>query len=975
MQDPSSPFQFVAPPPIPYGPFAGRGELSQPLVDPGSLPPLMGGLGPLPSWAGAIGMPGQFAALAAIQMLQGPMASAGFSPGQLFGLYNYNEFVRNQQLRSQALMAGQWSANASFQQIQQIMQGTAPVGAATPGGDAAMVARVLQGFGLMQYGPGITPTERANVERAAIAGAQNIQAVGGFLAPMLLDPQFRQALGPMDTILSGMFGGRILASQMYMNLQQAGGPTSPETAARMASELQAHYSPGGLMDISRTRGFNLPQIGDLYAELSRRGRLPGMLEMPQLGREGFERNVSAASVALGMSPAEIRGMTMTATGMQDLAVQLETHITEPRIRETKQKLDGVLKAVGAMREILGPNATMSELVSGLEQLAGADVYMNPDRAQRVVYQMQELARYSGVSSQNIQRITAMSAMNAAARGLGRSEGAGWAETSIGATRAYWRNQQLAGNEMLGVEMTGVMGAAQRQMEGEAIGQESNRAAAFQALVGDADLRLTGDPARDAARQRLSELRSDLINAARDPSAARRALMQLGNTYDIANLIRQAGLQAAPAEAIQERLVSRTTAERWRRTHPQEIQDIGRALTTSLVAGTTAIELGPAMGGLLEAAGERLTPRTRNERGAALGQEFMTAMMDVGVDPERLRQWMVTRLGGEAHLRRRLGARAGEFIDVQLPAQVQNAIDQAADMVGGLTNLHALAARQQTPTQTYRDAVQAGAGASAFLAATGWGQTGAVQRLINAVSQPGAENMTITDVVGELFGVRLGGVGDLSPEERLERWRRYARDAGGGRAVLSDEEVQRIDAETNAAKLADATIRQLYTQAAPGVTEAEMTPTQRLRRDKAIEQLRRIGTEEGGFGSAAVAYGLMNRYRELTTSELALTEEQAQAALSGVSAMVGQIEQPDYYGREFVGPPAPEETVVRSPEPESLIISRDKSAGAAEGAVGGGEPETVPGQKQGVVISGFTSEALQVLGNALVEAANATRRDA
>ena len=332
---------------------------------------------PVPLRTGFEGLPlpngplGGAAGLAAPSLLGPTFHRLGLSPLGLGGEQNAYDLLRAQELAAAQGKAVRRAADADRAQTVRLAQGAAAL-AGLPFGAAERR--------LAETGAGVLAAASPVLTR---------------LAPGTLD-ELGGATGSAAVLASRVFeAGRYRADPVSGKLGLSAG-----SAAAQADLLFSRLYADGTA--ARTAGLSAGTLGDLQAELTTRGLLPG-------GRPARDELLAALSPdAVG---AAARRQGVAPDNGRFRPADLDKLLADPELSDKVRRVDaarvgrtleGYSEAVAAVRDLFGangrPDAPMAELIGGLEALtAGAVGKADPSALARSVRSTANLARQAGVS--------------------------------------------------------------------------------------------------------------------------------------------------------------------------------------------------------------------------------------------------------------------------------------------------------------------------------------------------------------------------------------------------------------------------------------------------------------------------------------------------------------------------------------------------------------------------------------------------
>lgn len=233
-------------------------------------------------------------------------------------------------------------------------------------------------------------------------------------------PFMAMAPGMLDQAMAAVTQGRGSQMAMAMNMFTAQRTmldpltgqigVSPSQAVTQSKALFDSMFGGPTAEMrQRMMGTTAGEIGQLYTSLAARGMLSpgsrrdlisramrGNEEAAQAARGGLGEDFDAGDVFRASSQEIDKLMAMPAISG---AVQAN------RGREVRRRLEGFNKAISAMREIMGSDASPEKLMQGLEAMMGPAIgQMDPGRIATIVRQTQQMTDVTGIPMQHISMI-------------------------------------------------------------------------------------------------------------------------------------------------------------------------------------------------------------------------------------------------------------------------------------------------------------------------------------------------------------------------------------------------------------------------------------------------------------------------------------------------------------------------------------------------------------------------------------------
>jgi hypothetical protein len=231
---------------------------------------------------------------------------------------------------------------------------------------------------------------------------------------------------------------------------------SADSTGQLIGDIRKGMFPDDPRDaIAETSGLTQGTMGQLFADMQRRGMMPGttgirgLYDLPQLGREGDEeydvtrsRHIKRFEDAIKERYAieEERGgppVPLTAEGDIDLDAvdrdrsmrdrlmesgEMQTAVKELDSRKVIQTLENYSGSIKAMKEIFGdaghPDAPVPELINALNTLTGnALSQMDPSKVEMMVRTTYALAEATGVGLPGMMAMTQVAGDEARKLGL------------------------------------------------------------------------------------------------------------------------------------------------------------------------------------------------------------------------------------------------------------------------------------------------------------------------------------------------------------------------------------------------------------------------------------------------------------------------------------------------------------------------------------------------------------------------------
>lgn len=244
-------------------------------------------------------------------------------------------------------------------------------------------------------------------QRAAFALAD----IFTFGAPLLA------GLAPdMIESLTGSAGSSVALARQLMDFSRYRiDPVTGRLGASMETlnRLMDVLSKDAFAEAGSTRLLTAGQVGQLYREMVIRGMVPGVTDVPRLGRQALANMITTEPENLAVLTERTIGRRIrTHRDLDRLSpLELDKILDMPEVSDrlrtfdaerVKRTLEVYAKAVAAMRDIFGdmghPDAPMSRLIGGLEALTmGSLAQLDPSRIGRIARQTYNLARQSGVT--------------------------------------------------------------------------------------------------------------------------------------------------------------------------------------------------------------------------------------------------------------------------------------------------------------------------------------------------------------------------------------------------------------------------------------------------------------------------------------------------------------------------------------------------------------------------------------------------
>jgi len=251
-----------------------------------------------------------------------------------------------------------------------------------------------------------------------------------FAAPIMaqIAPDTLDQLGGLRGSATVMASRMIEGGRYRMDPATGRMGMSAETVGQQSRELYEKLY-GDKAKIGDMKGVTAGQAGSLFQELQMRGMVDQDTRSVGTKTSDVVRGMSAEQL---QKAASRQKMTLPAGGVEKLSAEdIDKLSLDPAVSEKMRSIDtgriaksikNYAGAVSAMREIFGdqgrPNAPMSELMRGLEQLTGGNLaQMDPAKAGMIARQTYNLAKSTGVSIDNALMIQGHASQHAAALGI------------------------------------------------------------------------------------------------------------------------------------------------------------------------------------------------------------------------------------------------------------------------------------------------------------------------------------------------------------------------------------------------------------------------------------------------------------------------------------------------------------------------------------------------------------------------------
>ena len=288
-------------------------------------------IGQSPSWMGNMGTMASIGFMAASPFIGGAFSDAGYAAGPIFGRYNWYDQLRNQQ---------QFDSMVTTIRNNQA-------------GDVNNVTNMLTRVMSASRGDMMTAGEYdALQDRMRVTANRGIGLLSTIAAPFMATPGGLQQLETLPLGLHNLLGHQMAAAHIYLANRTA--PTAGGRFGLGPSDLQAYsagftdfFTNGDTMDVMRSRGFSLGQLGSIYEQ----GRRIGVIGAPG-----------------------------TETASADYT-----------------RVSGIAKSLETVADLLGPGASVDTMLRSLERIAGASIANVSDaRIQSLMLNLKEAARLTGV---------------------------------------------------------------------------------------------------------------------------------------------------------------------------------------------------------------------------------------------------------------------------------------------------------------------------------------------------------------------------------------------------------------------------------------------------------------------------------------------------------------------------------------------------------------------------------------------------
>ena len=327
-------------------------------------------------------------------MIHGFIQGQGMIPGQFMGTQNfydqYRQEQRNQQTQQAVAQGAALDAGAGgVQQQTLINMGLVPGEGLAQQGNAAGMARFASQFTpmLAQFAPDFFDKLHGRKGSAQVL-AQGLMRGGRYAIDPVTGQRELQAGKMVKDPVTGkmtMEGGSSV--QVMMEALQ-------DTVNDPASEMSQH-------------GISMGQAGLMYETLSQRG----MLGVRGAGTMTRSQQYEHLAEEEGKTPEEVRAEAQDGESGQEA---FQTKLRQFDAKRVKGRIEGLSGAVDAMREIFGdmgnPNAPMSEIIEGLNQLTqGGVANMPAANLERMVRMTKAIADNSGMGIDSIMALTASAA--------------------------------------------------------------------------------------------------------------------------------------------------------------------------------------------------------------------------------------------------------------------------------------------------------------------------------------------------------------------------------------------------------------------------------------------------------------------------------------------------------------------------------------------------------------------------------------
>jgi len=238
----------------------------------------------------------------------------------------------------------------------------------------------------------------------------------------------------MDTLLGTRGSAALMMANMMPAMRYRIDPSSGRlggiTADVASSVVQQIYRDLYVVgDLRNMRGIGAGQLGQLFAELSSRGLISGLLDpretLAELMRQGEGPTARMVRQILRQpagEPVDLAKLTMQDVERLATNPEVQREMQSLNINKIKTNLTTYIDALAAVKEIFGaegePDAPMPKLLAALDALTGGGLgRIGGAQITNIVRMTQQLAQMAGISMSTVMQIQQGAAQQARSMGM------------------------------------------------------------------------------------------------------------------------------------------------------------------------------------------------------------------------------------------------------------------------------------------------------------------------------------------------------------------------------------------------------------------------------------------------------------------------------------------------------------------------------------------------------------------------------